>query len=28
MSAKLLPGHQQAAGDQALPSDAPHREGG
>ncbi|MFZ3283504.1 hypothetical protein [Pseudomonas sp.] len=28
MSAKLLPGHQQAAGDQARPSDAPTREGG
>ena len=28
MSAKLLPGHQQAAGDQALPSDPSHREGG
>ena len=28
MSAKLLPGHQQAADDQVRPSDAPTREGG
>ena len=28
MSAKLLPGHQQAPGDQALPRDASHREDG
>ena len=28
MSAKLLPGHQQAPGDQALPGDAYHREDG
>ena len=28
MSAKLLPGHQQAPGDQALPGDAFHREAG
>ncbi len=28
MSAKLLPGHQQAPADQALPGDASHREDG
>ena len=28
MSAKLLPGHQQPPGDQALPGDASHREDG
>jgi hypothetical protein len=28
MSAKLLPGRQGAAGDQALPSGASHPEGG